>query len=353
MLFSKSYCGSSPQRFQRLPHARGAFTLVELLVVIAIIGTLIALLLPAVQQAREAARRMQCTNNLKQLGLAMHNFHDTYGKLPPMSHEDWGNDDTQANWGWAVLVMPQMELNSTVEALNPTSGVVTSDYWPRKATGNTLHAAAADPALKPILQTPISAFICPSTSGPELNDSKPIPYDSGNGDTFLARSDYVVVNDKDKIYRGSSTNRPDGCFVWTRMNPPVRFADITDGLTNTLLIGERCYELGGELIGSGVVFGHAGNDDGDQPTGAEVGYFYVAGSGYYPINSTVSDANNSHRQGFASNHSGGVNFVLVDGSVHFIPDTIDHNPDGSNFGAANSTFERLIQKDDGQVLNSF
>lgn len=352
MLSQQSRRGIMPAIPQHV-RVRGAFTLVELLVVIAIIGVLIALLLPAVQQAREAARRMQCTNNLKQLGLAMHNFHDTYGKLPPMSHEDFGNDNTQANWGWAMLVMPQMELGNVVDQLDPTQGTNVSRNWPQKTSGNTLHGAVTNNNLLKILQTPIEAFMCPSTAGPELNESKPVPYDSGNGTIYLARSDYIVVNDKDLIYRGSPTDHPDGSFVWSRYSPVVNFANITDGLSNTLLVGERCYQLGGELIGSGVVFGHAGNDDGAHSTkGVQMGYFYVGGATNYPINSTVSNADNAHRQGFASNHPGGVNFVLGDGSVRFIPETIDHNPDGGNNDVPNSTLERLVQKDDGQVVGS-
>jgi len=291
---------------------------------------------------------------MKQLGLAMHNFHDTFGKLPPMSHEDFANDDTQANWGWAMLIMPQMELGNIVDRLDPTQGTSNSTNWPRKTTGNTLHGAVASQPLLDILQTPIDAFMCPSTAGPELNESKPVPYDGGNGTTYLARSDYVVVNDKDSIYRGNGTTHPDGCFVWSRYSPTVNFAKLTDGLSNTLLVGERCYQLGGELIGSGVVFGHAGNDDADHSTkGVAQGYFYVAGAACYPINSTVSNADNAHRQGFASNHPGGVNFVLGDGSVRFVPETIDHNPDGNNQDPLNSALECLIQKNDGQVIAGF
>ncbi|GAA4429094.1 DUF1559 domain-containing protein [Bremerella cremea] len=327
------------------------FTLVELLVVIAIIGVLIALLLPAVQQAREAARRMQCTNNLKQMGLAIHNFHDTYGKMAPMSTEDWGDENIHGNWGWGVLLMPFLELSNTVEALDPTAGNNWNKNWGYKTSGNRLHDAVNNSTLLGVLQTPVSAFMCPSTAGPELNDLKPIPYDSGNGTKYLARADYVVVNDADTINRGdvASNTWPDGSWVWTRYTPPLTFASISDGLSNTLFMGERCYQLGGEKIGSGVVWGHAGNETGGGSAAAQTGFFYVAGAGYYPINSTNGGSSNGHRQGFASNHPGGANFVLGDGSVRFIPETIDHNTDD----APNSTFEYLLQRDDGQVVGSF
>ncbi|MFN3152451.1 DUF1559 domain-containing protein [Bremerella sp.] len=322
------------------------FTLVELLVVIAIIGVLIALLLPAVQQAREAARRMQCTNNLKQIGIAMHNFHDTYSKMVPMSHEDYGNEDTHGNWGWAVDLMPFLELGNTYDQLNPSYGNPQNNYWPynNSSPRNILHDAVTDANLLSIMQQQVDAFVCPSTAGPELNESKPIPYSSGSGNIYLARADYLVCNDADHIDRQDC----DGSFVWTRYDSTLTFAGITDGLSNTLFVGERCYTLGGELIGSGVVYGHAGNNDGPGSGATTTGFFYVAGGGLLPINSTTG-ASNGHRQGFASNHPGGANFLLGDGSVRFLAETIDHNTDD----AANSTYENLIQRNDGQSLGSF
>lgn len=331
--------------FRNAPRKRG-FTLVELLVVIAIIGVLIALLLPAVQQAREAARRMQCTNNLKQIGIAMHNFHDTYNKIVPMSHEDYGDENAHGNWGWAVDLMPFLELNNTYDALNPSYGNPQNNYWPYNNTSprNILHNAVTDSNLLNIMQQPVDAFMCPSTAGPQLNESKPIPYDSGNGTNYLARADYIVANDADNIDRQDC----DGTFVWTRYDSPLTFAGVTDGLSNTIFVGERCYMLGGELIGSGVVFGYAGNNDGAGGGATTTGFFYIAGSGLLPINSTTG-ASNGHRQGFASNHPGGANFVLGDGSVRFIAETIDHNTDD----AANSTFENLIQRNDGVPVSNF
>ncbi len=131
---------------ERVP--RG-FTLVELLVVIAIIGILVALMLPAIQAAREAAGRMQCSNNLKQLGLAMQNYHGTFNGFPPgfMLVDETGA--ASGGWAWGVFLTPFIEQGPLRDTLNPT------DY--------TLHQVVTSPALVSILQTDVSVFRCPSS----------------------------------------------------------------------------------------------------------------------------------------------------------------------------------------------
>ncbi len=138
------------------PVNRRAFTLIELLVVIAIIAILVALLLPAVQQAREAARRSSCKNNLKQLGLAIHNYHDTYRTMPPGVVDDF----TDSIWGWGALILPFVEQGPVYDALrvgNIPLGV-------RMTPGNALDQLS-------VLQTPISTYRCPSDVGPEAHFS--------------------------------------------------------------------------------------------------------------------------------------------------------------------------------------
>jgi prepilin-type N-terminal cleavage/methylation domain-containing protein len=138
--------------------SRVGFTLVELLVVIAIIGILVALLLPAVQAAREAARRSECTNNLKQIGVALHNYHDTHKMFPPgwIPQTGMPGGGSGYAWGWGTAILPFMEQASLPDQIQ--YGKI------------TIYAAAGDPAILPLMQTPIAPYRCPSDVGPPTNN---------------------------------------------------------------------------------------------------------------------------------------------------------------------------------------
>ena len=199
---------------------RRAFTLIELLVVIAIIAILISLLLPAVQQAREAARRTQCKNNLKQLGLALHNYHDSHIGFAPGWIDQ--NQSTAANWGWSVYLMPGMEQGNMYQQLQV----------------GTLHLsdALASVTHLRLMTTPLPGFRCPSDTAPGVNIRNPL-LSSGGISQAVASSNYVAANGGgDWTYDGNLA----GSFG---RNSHVKIRDFTDGTSNTIMVGERAWEL--------------------------------------------------------------------------------------------------------------
>ena len=331
-----------------------AFTLVELLVVIAIIGILVGLLLPAVQAAREAARRMQCSNSLKQLGLACHNYHDVHSAFPsgqprnlnagPMGSV-WGNEGVNACWTWCALVLPFIEQTALHNQIEPNRLLA--------------HLSIADPVRLKAMQQPLSTFRCASDPGPALNDYRQVPNGgSGNvncttGCVQVATSNYVGTNDSYDIYRSlfAGQRTGNGIFDQTIMKTKVNFRNLTDGTSNTLLIGERAYSLSGIsgtfVSGAAVVFGT--NGDSDQAN--QQGMVYAMGGGRWPINCTSSGC----QRGFSSRHVGGVQFVFCDGAVRFVSQSIDHNPstDTVLVPTMDSVYERLIAIDDGIVVGEF
>src|SRR5579862_4502228 len=204
---------------------RCGFTLIELLVVIAIIAVLVALLLPAVQQAREAARRSQCKNNLKQLGLALHNYHDTANTLPP----GWiGNAASSGNcWGWGAMILPNLDQTVLYNALSSTA------VGPKTGFGAVMMSFPAVSAL----QTPLPVFRCPSDGGKSLVGPFPINNTVGGTTQFIGRTNYVgVVGSNINWSVVPTTSNANGAFS---QNSLRNFRDFTDGLSCTFLVGER------------------------------------------------------------------------------------------------------------------
>ncbi|MFG0334226.1 MAG: DUF1559 domain-containing protein [Maioricimonas sp. JB049] len=346
---------------------RRGFTLIELLVVIAIIAILIALLLPAVQQAREAARRTQCKNNLKQIGLAMHNYHDVYSTLPPgyinqldgpiATQSDYSSaiDAERSAWGWGAFILPFIDQAPTYNQL----GVGDIRLKHALQAGGPLDRLA-------ILQTPISAFRCPSDTGPQVNSSKPL-YDANQTLQNTATSNYIVNNSSRRWH----SQPPDpNCCAWNTgpglnamsqwgpngvgatglfwRNSRVKMRDITDGSSNTIMVGERAWQLqnpaGGDFAcRAALIFGTDIRNE--QAT-----IHPVLGSTTSHLNAQTNECN----KGFSSRHVGGAHFVLADGSVRFISENIDqNNRHTGGTEVADSTYERLADRADGQVLGEF
>ncbi len=288
---------------------RGGFTLVELLVVIALIGIIVALLLPAVQSAREASRRMRCTNNLKQLGLASHEFHDAYKELPA------GIVFRRGSHGWfdnvLIQLTPFIEQQTTYDKLH------TQDMF--------YH----DPIVVP-------TFLCPSDNAPRIINGATM-LDNVAGYSYLASAGSTplgtppmwgpacvhgwntyalspVLPGRGPAYVGMYENYA-GPFYQTHV--PTRFADCTDGLSNTTFFGESRLQCN-RTMGFGWTWPGL-----------------PAGSTLVPINydtcstDTTGSAckqwhNVSTAWGFKSLHPGGAMFVFGDGSTHFVTETIDH-----------------------------
>lgn len=272
------------------------FTLVELLVVIAIIGILIALLLPAVQAAREAARRAQCTNNLKQVGLALHLYHDANGVMPPAwmaVHPTTGQPYWlgRPGWGWAALTLPYIEQESLQKGLVHFGLPIT------------------DPANDAARVAVIGTFRCPSDTGQSTfvleAGTKPAPnYTSGYTPVEVASANYIAVFGTNSMMAayGMGSAPANGSFVFQQ---GCRFADITDGLSQTLIVGERHSSL--------------------SPT---TWLGVIPGAGHAPakvvgVASTPPNAPSQAMHAFSSRHPMGANFTAGDGSVKLISDTID------------------------------
>jgi prepilin-type N-terminal cleavage/methylation domain-containing protein len=328
---------------------RRAFTLIELLVVIAIIAILIALLLPAVQQAREAARRTQCRNNLKQLGLALHNYHDTFNTLP----FGWmaGFDLNVSAWG--IMILPYLDQaplynqwESTVPAFNEAAAL----FQPATAVQGNLD----------VIATVLPAYVCPSTSELEKHNYTLPANAAGSGVPPInltwtaARSDYIATSGVRGVYAGiaysgSAGGDREGALRGVGLDGGVchKFRDFRDGSSNSFLVGERVggtnIYRNGKIDPAAAPFGVAnGGGWGDFLNGEHWidGALYdgtFGSGGPCAINCT-----NLRSAGYYSFHVGGAQFLMGDGAVRFISENVDAH-----------TFASLITIKKGEVVGEF
>jgi prepilin-type N-terminal cleavage/methylation domain-containing protein/prepilin-type processing-associated H-X9-DG protein len=278
-----------------LGRSRGGFTLIELLVVIAIIGVLIGLLLPAVQKVREAANRLRCGNNLRQMGLACHQYHDAFGTLPP------GRIDYDGGAPWTIFILPFIEQQAFYA------------QWDLK---QRYYVAPAS-----VRQTSVSLYFCPSrreqgaisTQGDIPNSGWP-----SGANYFGALGDYAV-SDGDNANAGYNTPSANGAIVLANFvtgpgntiqsfTPVTSFASITDGTSNTLMLGEKHLKMG--------QFGREDNGDGSFYNGDPTNWNCSRIAG--PSNLLARSPTDNFNLQFGSYHAGVCNFCLVDGSVRSI-----------------------------------
>ncbi|HEY1375885.1 MAG TPA: DUF1559 domain-containing protein [Gemmataceae bacterium] len=335
---------------RRTIRARG-FTLIELLVVMAIIAVLIGLLLPAVQKVREAAGRMSCQNNLKQLGLAMHNYAAAAERLPPSCWRKSIQDPTTGGAGsltfqqnnpynpaafhWSFIILPYVEQDALYRSV-PFGPPPAPPPGAGSGSGNQESSPAwLSPPYLTLLQTPLKIMRCPSTSDDQFYDDNSrgvlVPHRAAASYVVVISGTIQINNNNDD---GSAVGRPLPPFGFYELsktsggvplfngpfNQNVSYAlsDITDGTSNTAMIGERYrynQSPGTNNHGGWGVFALASPD-------AQNGHNLFSGSTWGPFNKVIPDptADTTHLIFFSSRHAGGVNFVFCDGSVRFLTD---------------------------------
>jgi prepilin-type N-terminal cleavage/methylation domain-containing protein/prepilin-type processing-associated H-X9-DG protein len=309
------------------------FTLIEILVVISIIGVLIALLLPAVQAAREAARRAQCTNNLKQIGVALHNYIDSHGVFPPgyisavdvkvlnPCNQDTENSysiDRGSGWAWGAMILPQLEQQNVFNSINFDLSVA---YRANDTSSTTI----------------LASYLCPSDSGPDLvpvfadppDPASPGTYAATNVIDRLARGNYVGMWGLGEICAGSGPNGvPSNIAGIFQRNSHTTIAEITDGTSQTIAVGERSHNLSYVTWAARTIDGWLGKTslveggaDLFNPSPEECWTQVMGPAGLEDGLRTPNDPQ-AHVEDYWSRHPAGVNFLFADGSVKFLKSSI-------------------------------
>jgi prepilin-type N-terminal cleavage/methylation domain-containing protein len=299
---------------QARPGRSPGFTLIELLVVIAIIAVLIGLLLPAVQKVREAAARTQCANNLKQLGIAMHSYHDLNGKFPYLR-----SGGGQNRHSWVLLLLPFVEQNTVYQAmLTPIAGVNQTDGY------NNL--TSTDPTIVAARSAGVSVLLCPSRRG--LGPLTPI--DPGNLSVTGQPSDYAASSGDTNVVPTTGVFKFDNGTFTQLKEKGVRIAEITDGTSNTVMIGEKHIPLGSL---------YDPNMDAIAYSAGIQNSYHRRGGASWPLAQTNTTPINSQ---FGSWHTGVVQFAVGDGGVR-----------GLKVSTPGTTLGYLTNISDGNVIPDY
>ena len=322
-------------------HRSRAFTLVELLVVIAIIGVLVALLLPAVQAARESARRTHCGNNLKQFGLAMHNYADVFQTFPigHMYSGHFDGDPTDGDggtgFGWGSALLPFLEQGNLYNQFD--------QKWPVSNSNPTRNLTLA--------QTYLPAFGCPSDLKPKNRTDGAV--------TNSATSSYKACGSSYSGWVGLNPNRDRFNGMFDRDNrPPLRFAEIVDGTTNQFMIAECKWNMDANGRNRGRI--HGSTDQPGYATGASNAMML---NGEFQMNWTEPEGNPQPHRTAGSNHPSGAQFCMGDASARFVSETIQHTatawltnpprPYATAAGTPYGLYQRLFSIADGHPLGEF
>ena len=273
---------------------RPGFTLIELLVVIAIIAILIGLLLPAVQKVREAAARTQCVNNMKQVGLALHNYHDANQKFPPgyASAYDATGNDTGPGWGWAAHALPQMEQDNLFRQIDLKQPV----------------EAAANAQARVVI---VKSFLCPSDTPPQ----QAFPVGPRSASAQLTGTTCTVAPANYVGNYGVGEPGVDGDGVFYR-NSATRIGDITDGTSTTLMVGERSFrDAESTWVGAVTGSNQAPTPGSPLPVQTENASNFVLAHTGETFNGPANPTEINH---YTARHTGGGNFVFADGHVAYL-----------------------------------
>jgi len=323
------------------------FTLIELLVVIAIIAILIALLLPAVQSAREAARRTQCRNNMKQIGLALHNYHDNFLVFPPghlvdprsRQNPNLGRESNHEGWGWPVFILPHIDQSSLYNRL----------IVDKQSLENVL--AQGDPG--GLLRTQLPAYTCPSDPGGNqgngiCHQNRHFGGGIGTGAGGLGNYRPGALNYIGVLGTQDQTREFDGLGTFFGSSH-IGIRDMTDGSSSTFMVGER-----DSLFCRGGVWAGVRNARGGGSRGIYTSVGHADNNA--KINSPATwSSNDGCGEGFGSTHTGGAFFLFGDGRVDFISENI-HFVNRRMFAASHNrggVYQRLARRNDNQPTQGY